>query len=212
MAWAPPAVDVAGLERVDLLGDRRRPRRGVGGLAAEGVGQGDVHAAGHGAEAGGLAGEVAAGLAGVERPGGGASRLMIGIDDVSFSPNRSRSDVRASAQPSAAPARNGWRMARSKSPTRWVASGSATQVKPWRGQRLGDLDLGVVAPLDAPEQLEDEALVVDDRAVRLLGAHQPGPLRLLVRGHGVEDHQGQLGVVAPRRRRWRRPGGCRCRR
>jgi hypothetical protein len=187
-------VHIARLKDVELGGDPLGPRLGVRRLPAERVGQGHVHAPGHGAEAGGLTREVAAGLGrvGRRRRGVGADdgdrRRVVHAEQVAQRGERQRPSLGRSGQE------------RLEDGHVVVAhppggQGRGDRGEPLGGQGLGHLDLGVVPGLDPPEQLEDDPLVVDQRAVRLLGAHHPRPLGVLVGSHPVEDDHGQLGVV-----------------
>ena len=127
--------------------------------------------------------------------GGGALGSSTGMDWVSKMPNRSRSDVRASAHPSTAPWRNGCRRARSKPGRRLGAERRRDPREADPAERGRDLDLGVGPRLEPPEQLEDEALVVDEGAVRLLRPDRSGPGRRLgPAGDPVEHHERQLRV------------------
>ena len=67
--------------------------------------------------------------------------------------------------------------------------------EPDPAEARGDLDLGVGTGQQPAEQLEDEALVVDQRRVRLLDADGPHPLRALVAaGDPPEQVEGEVRV------------------
>ena len=67
---------------------------------------------------------------------------------------------------------------------------------------------GLRPVVEAAEDLQDQALVEDDRRVRLLGAERAGPARPASSGATLaQQRQGQLGVDQARRRRAPDPVG-----
>ncbi len=193
-------------ERPDLALDVVGPRPGVAGRAAERLGQGPVHAGGGLPQAAGLGREVTARLGRVGRRRRGRRgvgiehRDRLGVEDAEQitqggqrqCPTLDRAGEERLQQGEVEPGR-GLGAQRRRDPR-----------EPHPAEPGGDLHLRVGPELQPAEQLEDEALVVDEGGVGLLGPDGPGPgRRLCPAGDPVEHHEGQLrverGVVGGRR-------------
>ena len=177
-----PAVAGLGLGRVgrqagELGPEAVEPGRRVGLAGAEGVGQGEVEPAGDLAERAGLGAEVAAGLLGRQTAGQEVAERRVGqVPGI----GRAEQVLPDDGQVGALVAELG---------ELGHDVGEAGLA-----EHVGDLDVGVGLGMDAAEQLEDEALVVDEGGVGLLHRQRAGHGRRLVGGDLVEHVDGELGV------------------
>ena len=184
-------------ERPDLALDVVGPRPAVARRAPERLRQRRVHAGGGLAQPAGLGREVAAGLCRVGRGGrrgrdvGVDHRDGLGVEDAEEVPQRRQGQGPALHRT----VEEGLEQGEVEPGCRLGAEGRRDPREPHPAEPGGDLDLGVRPRLQPPEQLEDEALVVDEGAVRLLRADRSGPGRRLgPAGDPVEHHEGQLRV------------------
>ena len=199
-------VESLGGETVQLALHGLGPMLRVPRLAAEGLGHGQVHAGRDRPHPPGFGSEVATGRL---RPGmlGLASLPPTGRDGGTLrAPDLVRGRVqvpqrRQGQRPSLRP--SGQELlgeGQLPGPSPPDEHGSGDVVEAHGVQRRGHLDVGVRTPAEAPEELDDELVVVDDRCVGLLGADgtdAPGPHPALA-GHLQQlevEHRVHRGLV-----------------
>ncbi len=166
VAQRPPGLGL------DVVGPRPRIAR----APPEGLGQGDVHAGRRLPQPAGLAREVAAGLGRVE----GGRRLRevddghrLGVVHAEQVAQRRQGQGPPVDRPGQEGLEEGQVVAVADSGGQGL--GHPREAHP--GQGGGDLDLGVGPGQQPPEQLEDEPLVVDERACSTARRRWAGPAR-----------------------------------